>query len=78
MLQAQFQAGWCNDAGALKYCDANFANCEASVVSIVNQRYLMKTDDPLFVYNAKIETLFTSHLHDVFGAICLLFIFIFQ
>jgi len=63
-------SGWIvNDAGGLKHCDANFTNCGASVVSIVNnanvlldfdavnQRYFMRIDDQLFVYNAKTGTL---------------------
>jgi hypothetical protein len=63
-------SGWMvNDAGDLKHCDANFANCGASVLSItsyinvllaldvVNGRYLMEIDDQLFVYDANSRTL---------------------
>ncbi|MCF6257470.1 MAG: hypothetical protein L3K25_14415 [Gammaproteobacteria bacterium] len=63
-------SGWMvNDAGGLKHCDANFANCGVSVTSIVSdanvlleidilgQRYLMEIDDQLFVYDANTKTL---------------------
>ncbi len=63
-------SGWMvNDAGGLKHCDANFANCGISVTSIVSdanvlleidilgQRYLMEIDDQLFVYDANAKAL---------------------
>ncbi len=61
-------AGWLvKDAGALKRCDANFANCSVVVASVAGtpmvlgssdiDRHVMQIDDKIFVYNGTTGTL---------------------
>ncbi len=76
-------SGWLvNDAGALKRCDANFANCQASSVassleiksyksqvSIAgSNRWLVDIDHVLYVYNGDTNTL-SAEIHTMVKAI---------
>jgi hypothetical protein len=70
--------GWLvNDAGALKRCDANFANCGASLKQITNYAFdlgavgagwsnytLLQIDNDLYVYDSGTNTLSASLFHD--------------
>ena len=71
-------SGWLvNDAGALKRCDASFANCGASLKSIASSaewedtvlgsnRILLNIDGALYVYDGDANTLSTA-LHTIGG-----------